>query len=710
MENNMKNLLFLLLLCAGSLIAGETPKGTICFGTDCTPASESTFEVKPADVERRFVWMSNDASNIMLGTLAAKAVSVDLDPKDAATVTLSVRGNAQRGWPLETRFGIVESKDRQWRWSVPAKLIGEPMSIRVKPGTYTMLIGAEHHKGERRQLKVDAKGLALHEITLAPLSAVTGRVVTMKKTGDDKEPKETPVAGAQLARSDGKILGSTNEQGAFRVELIEPIAKEPIAKELVFIAPGLGNRVVPLNILAPDTDLDVISLSSGVKLTVHIARADSVKSKRLHVKLTEPSKTEYENTSIATRDLNAGDDDIVFPDLSAGEYFLTLVGDGVLEKLTTTIPIRTEDVSKEIRLSPFQLQGSVRLGSEPLHEGKVDIQDSKHTWGAGAPIDGDGRFGGAMWQAEGIIGFVNSKDTGALPVDGNPKLTGDPATWDIAFKRRLISGKIFDEETKAPIAHSELDLQLEARTQPGQPGPSRLYSVVHVDDDGRYSIGAPRDGVYDLSAKAPDHIAAKVTLELTDHDDSKTADLPLSRGIEQIIDFVWSNGEPVGQASVVEGIARDGYNAAWYGGTDATGRLRLRMHAGDRKTFFVVPKEGSFVPVHVVADETKPMRAVIPQPVASLVMKFQDTDKKPVPAGAAIRWNGEWLLPSVFPLLHTSRIDSGSLLFALLPAGSYEVWGVREPQEAVAPPAREPVRVGLSAGEQTIEITLPKKP
>lgn len=701
----MKKLLFLLLLSASSLIADESPKGTICFGTDCTPTTGSTFEVKPADVERRFVWTSSDASSVVLGTLAAKAVPIDLDSKDARNVTLSVRGDAQRGWPVETRFAIAESKDRLWRWSVPAKLIGKPMSIRLRRGSYTMQIGAEHHKADRRQLKVDANDVALHQITLAPLPAVIGRVVTMKKTGDDKEPKETPVAGAQLAQSNGKILASTNEQGAFRVELVEPLTKE-----LVIMSPGLGTRVVPLNILAADTDLSVISLSSGVKLTTHIDRADSVKSKTLHAILTEASKTQYENTNIATRELKAGYDDFVFSDLSEGEYYLTLNGDGALEKLATVIPISTEDVSKEIHVAPFQLQGSVHFGSEPLREGKVYIHDRHHTWTVEAPIDGEGRFGGVMWQAEGIGGTVNSKETGPLPVDRDPTLTGDPATWDITFRRRLISGRIFDADTKEPIASAGLHMQLEvkAQAQAGASVMSRLYATIDVDDNGRYSIAATRDGVYDLSASAPEHVAAATTIELTDRDESKTADFPLSRGIEQIIDFVWPGGEPVGNAMVIEGVARDGHNPGWSGHSDATGRLKLRMRAGETKTLFVVPNEGSFAPVHVVADDSKPMRIVVPQPAASLVMKFQDAEKKPVMAGAAMRWNGEWLPGSVVSRLHIARIDAGSLRFALLPAGSYEVWGVRGGQPAFTPPPREPVRVGLSSGEQTVEITLPK--
>ena len=74
----------------------------------------------------------------------------------------------------------------------------------------------------------------------------------MKKTGDDQKPRETAVAGAQLARGNGKLLTSTNEQGAFRAELAEPVTDEPETKEIMIMSPGFGTRVVRLNTVSPE--------------------------------------------------------------------------------------------------------------------------------------------------------------------------------------------------------------------------------------------------------------------------------------------------------------------------------------------------------------------------------------------------------------------------------------------------------------------------
>src|SRR5947209_15825624 len=146
----MRKLLFLLLLSATPLLAADAEKGTICFGTDCTPATGSTFDVKPADIERRFVWTSSDGSRFILGMLPAKATSVDLQQKDAHNVALTVRGDVQRGWPVETRFAIMAGKDSGWQWDVPAKVMAKPVSIRMLRGAYFMQIAAAHPKQDRR--------------------------------------------------------------------------------------------------------------------------------------------------------------------------------------------------------------------------------------------------------------------------------------------------------------------------------------------------------------------------------------------------------------------------------------------------------------------------------------------------------------------------------------------------------------------------------
>lgn len=667
--------LVILLMAAGAMFAAEPQKGT--------------------------VWPSKDGTTFVLGSPAATVTTIDEEAKDSRNVTVTVRGAAHSGWPLETRFAVFQARDRVWRWSVPAKLAGNKITIRLPHGSYLLEVAAEHHKPDRQPLNIKDADLPPREIALAPLPVVTGRVVTMKKD------EQVPLAGAQIARIDGKVLASTNDQGLFRAEIDAPRPQENI----VVMAPGFGNRIVPLQAVSNETDVGTIKMSAGVKLTLHVDRPESLKSKTLQVRLDEHTPKQYENTKIASHELKGGDDELTFSDLSKGEYLVVISGDGPLERLSTTVAVDAEDVSRDIRISPFQLAGSVHLGSEPLREGKVGIQNGQHTWNADLPIDAEGHFGGTMWQREDVGGWVESKATGSMPVDEHPTLSGDPAVWDIHFERRMITGRVFDETTKQPIEHSAMQLQLEAKKPPapGRSQMSRLYSGVKIEDDGSYSILAMHDGTYDLLVRAPGHVDVKQTVEMNQDDASKIVDFPLSAGVEQSVEFVWPNGEPVRNSSLIEGVARDGFNPGAMFRTDEAGVLKVRMKRDDSRTLFIMPSQGSFAAVHLVGSaEPKPMRVVVPFPTASLTVNMVGPDQKPVPAKLLMRFNGEWVPYSVVTRLQTTFMAGPKLVLPHLPAGAYELWGVGGRQPTFSPPPAEPVRAGLSTGEQAVEIAVPK--
>ena len=599
----------------------------------------------------------------------------------------------------------MAGKDSGWRWEVPAKVLAKPVSIRMPRGMYSMQIAAAHHKLDRRPVKIDAADVPM-QVVLAPLPAVTGRVVTLKKSGDDKEPKETAVGGAQIARSDGKIIGSANEQGAFRVEIADPPTEE-----LVIASPGLGTRVVPLHILAADTDLGIIRLSSGVKLAVHIARADSVRSKALHAKLTEASKTQYENTHIATRELKAGEDDLVFAGSLRG---------GVLPHVERRRSAgKTDDGHSDQggerleRDSPDAVPSSgERCGSETSRCATAasacttSITHGTRTRRSTTRDISADRCG----RSEGIGGWVKSKETGAMPVDKSPTLEGDPATWDITFKRRLITGRIFDAETKEPVARADLHMELETKStlRTVRRRVSRLYSTIDIGADGAYSILATKDGIYDLAVTPPEHVSQKTTIDIGAEDESKTADFPLTKGIEQIIDFVWPNGDPVANAMVMEGVARDGHNAAWMAGTDAVGTPE-GAHARRRYEDALHRAEGRIVRTGARRRRRKQAaarRRPAARGLASVHVQRCPAETDLGDRGDAMEWRvGAGIGRRTFED-RANRCGRG-------PHGTsagriVQLWGRRPGLlPTLAPPAREPVRVGLSSGEQSVEIVVP---
>ena len=90
-------------------------------------------------------------------------------------------------------------------------------------------------------------------------------------------------------------------------------------------------------------------------------------------------------------------------------------------------------------------------------------------------------------------------------------------------------------------------------------------------------------------------------------------------------------------------------------------------------------------------------------------------DGQPIPAPLLIRYNGEFIPRDV--LHHVTdyagfRDQTDETVLPRLPAGTYEIWALSDPDEeqeliATAGSLREPVRVGLSGGEQAVTFVAP---
>src|SRR5437763_825263 len=81
------------------------------------------------------------------------------------------------------------------------------------------------------------------------------------------------------------------------------------------------------------------------------------------------------------------DDHNTFTDLSARTYVVEVEGKEPLQRLSKKFEIKESDVDGQIRIAPFQLDGNVRIGEEPLHGGSIELQDAWHSWRAAVPID-----------------------------------------------------------------------------------------------------------------------------------------------------------------------------------------------------------------------------------------------------------------------------------------------------------------------------------
>jgi hypothetical protein len=680
--------------------------GTLCFsgGRECVATIGTRIAVAKQDAQRRYTWTSEDGRTVVVGELQPDTGQIDLalpssrgetDSRRPA-VTLSVRGDAGRGWPAAVVFTLKQSKEKYWEWTLPAGSTRGEMTIYLPAGEYRLWAEAERHRPASRQFRVD-ENLALGQITLDPLPSISGRITRL----DEK--RIVPVAGAKIALPHGTIAVTANEQGIFRVEL-----PEPIPEEIKVTSPGLGMRIVPLERLGSDNDLGEIRLEAGVTLRLDLDRTGEARDETIRLQL-QKKGTRYEHSLVTSREVRPDQESIELADLSAGDYLVLFEGDHELERLVVPVEIGAANVTTRVEIHPWVLQGTVTIGEEPLREGTVRLTPYHlgPTWEATVPTDRDGRFRRTLWQTGRLNALVRISDAvGGLMYTTSPELGSDPSTWDIRFRKRTIHGRVLDAETGAGVGAVKLKLQTEAADG------GRGYSSVQVAETGEYEIAAWQDAVYDLTVTSDEFLSKTTSVALTDADGSRKVDITLERGTRVTLEVVWTSGQPVAGAQVLEGVARDGHNAELFHTTDAAGRLPLRVAPGQTRVLYVLPREGSLAVMRVSATEPgdRPVRVEVLPPTGTLQLELRDSDGKGADGFVMLRYNGEWIPYPVCGRMRGARIAEGKRELYGLPAGAWEIW-------ALAPtnvprsipnrvPAHAPVRVGVASGVTKAEVTV----
>lgn len=688
---------FMLIAFATSAAGNDTAvvKGVLCFvggkrAAECRSVTGTKLTVAAPDVERTVVWSNADGKQLVFGVLPRKTETIDLMDKALGNVSLSVRGDRRHGWPEDLRIDIADSNKKNWIWTVPAKSADLLADLRMPVGKYTIVFSADHHLKEERRVFVQ-KNTALPDVVLRPMPAVAGRVLTMK---------DEPIANVDIVRADGKVVASTGEQGSFRGEV-----GEPLPDTLLVEKHGFGSQLIPVQFAEGDADLGTIRLSAGVNLSLTIDRPQGDRDP-LVVTLQRKTKSKYEYTPVGTKEVAGDDRKLVFGDLDKGDYCVIVEGKAPLERLTTQVELDDTDVEKDIKIEPYRVDGTATIGDDPI-DGDLVISMSRFSLNLNMRIE-NGRFTATLWQHGTLTGLVRAKDLGTYEVVTSPDLGADPSVWDIRFPKRLISGRVYDEQTKQAIDGAKMDLLRSS-------GDARWYGAIHIQEDGSFSILAVKNGTYELNVTAPDHMAMKQTVEIHEGDDASVErDFPLPAGQLAVLEAVWASGAPVANAVVLDGVAADGYQAERQYTLDAAGKLSLRLQRDETRTLYIVPREGSLAVAHLAAQDggdSTPMRVVVPNPAGSLHIDISTADGKPASeAAVGMRFNGEFIpAPVLYEIGFRVNLQAVSdRLLLQLPAGAYELWPVHKQSWATSSQSRPPIgaakNVDLSAGAINVEL------
>ena len=579
-------------------------------------------------------------------------------------VSFSLRGDRARGWPVKVKITLASDSHKE-ELTIEAADARKPVSLRVPPGSYRLTIAAKGHRTVERPLQVD-KDLSLPEIALPPIPAIGGRVIAREKD------LEIPLVGAQITFG-SKVLATTDAAGVFHVELTE----EPAPDSITVAHTGQAPRIVPLfENLPAETDLGTIELPRGVTLTVVLDRRyrdDDAKLLKVSV---------VDKKALAAREVKASEDEVAFPGIAPGNYQIVVQGTEPLEWMNENVDVKDVELEKRVIIAPFRLDGRVTLSNQPLRDGgKLEVTGAG--WHAEVAIDEEGRFGGPMWQKGKVTGWLRTPLSANALMETSPELGSDPSAWIIALKKRFIQGHIVDKATNEPVPRAAIEVQITS-------GPRRTSSTtISVQKDGAYSILAMQNGRYDLRVTSPDHADARRNVLVDEMYEGQILDIPLEGGIEAAVWVVWPDDQPVRGAAVINGdsVVR----------TDPSGRAVLHLYPGERRSVYVVPREGSFAFAEIAAPragDAQAVQVVVPRAVGSLRIATLDVKRRPMVRPVTVNYNARQLPPAVLQRLQSEAAGPGLMRLVHLPPGTYEMYMM----------GGRSGRVNLTGGEEAVEL------
>jgi hypothetical protein len=680
---------FLLLLAVSGLsgpVSSEKAAGELCFrGGSCVLTAGHAFDVEPRAVDRDFFWTLAEGTEAAAGRLEAGASRIDLEDAGWRAVTLAIDGADASIWPRDCRVLVTPAGKAAIRGTIPARRVAAIRKLRLPAGDAELELVAIGHRPVRRRLRGDGADLALGRVTFVPAPAVSGKVV---------DPKGLAVIGATIATPAGEIVATTDAAGAFRAEL-----PEDWPSHLRVSAAGHGLLIVPLPKASAAIDVGRLVSAPGASLAIAIDGAERVD---LEV------RTRADGLAVVTRlGVRA---ETLFTGLAAGEYVLLVRGDGPLQQSAHSIALTAGENRLHVVIEPASLSIHVRHGDSPFANAALTIGPSGGDWRGNVTTDGEGNARTEIWQRGEMMAFVRGEGSPATGFARTNLSASDELTWDISLPHRRIFGTVTDGHGR-PVPAAALTLETRA-------GDSATEAATAADDAGRFEFGFIQAGRQTLTATAAQHVPAKLSFTMTDDDVEHVADLRLQDALEREISVVDLSGHPIANALVIEEANAGG--EGW--STDAGGLLRIPFAAGERKTIYVVPAEGSFAIADVAApsaDDREATRVIVPPGSASIAIATRSTGGDAVgDVAVALRYNGRFV-PSMVRARMLQRASlplgtghDGAMVLQHVPQGLYELWPVftradySEIRNGMVAP---PVRLAAEAGENRVEMTFERR-
>lgn len=574
----------------------------------------------------------------------------------------------------------------EWSMDVTGDQLERVTSLAVAPGAYRLTLRLPGHRAtdfEFRAVSGETTNIGL--VTLRPVSVIRGRVV---QHADQKA-----IRGARIACESGSSV--TDEVGRFSVE----VAGE-WPSELQISANGYGSETVALPRAASTVSLPDIELASAASMQLRIVRG----TYRGPLEVSAGARnTDEPPRWLFHRRLGANESEAQFTDLPEGIVLAQVRGAAPLQRMGAQSRVVAGATARvELALEPVELHGRVTVAGKPLVHGSVDLGRKDELWDATVTTGDDGTFVEPLWQQGDFRVQVRGGGLRAV-IPGEATLRGaESVQWAFDVADRMLRGRVTDAGGQ-PVMNAIVWLQ-----------EASGHAVLRTKtaSDGSYEFRGIATGRHSVGVNAPSYLMIdEVPVQIAERADERR-DFTLQRGVGRHIEVITAQGSAAQRAIVV---CATGAAVRASAITDASGHADLAMPADEAAVIYVFPTEGSLAVRRIEPAAAAAVKIIVPPGTSSLRLATLTTTDEPVAnMSLLMRYDGEIVPPDVIQFAKRTGVtlrsdDEGVIALRNIPAGMYEFWPYRTPDEAraliaAATPAAAPVSVAVKSGEHRMTL------
>jgi hypothetical protein len=681
-----------LALAAVPMAAKDALRGEICLaGVPCRDfvCGQS---VEASAEPRSYTFTASGGSRHDFGVLESGATHLACD----ANAFIRLRIEA----PVFPRGGAVRlaittpDKKQSWSLQVREQELKGPIQLYGPAGSYDVRLDSDGYLVTQKTITLGNSPNPVNA-KLEPLPTLAGRVID-RATG-------APVAGSLIlaqAKAGRAVSGST---GQFALAL-DP---NDWPKTLTVSAGGYSDLILPVPPARSSGMLGDVTISRGGTIAVQLQPSKSVSVSGLELyRVVNGGRTL--GPMVQTRRLEHGAEPRTekFENVEPGDYLVEALGGVESERLAEPVVVAAAEESRlTLEIVPFRLRIQTRSHGDVLPKAHVSLRNRDVFWKCAIATDDDGNADLTLWQAGRFNATV--ENAGSTPyLDRRNIERNDDTEWIIDIPALEVRGVVIDSTTGRPVPDAGVALTVESTRG------FQLAVHTQANSDGAFRFAPVSYGEHTLKAAAHGYPVTQMTYTFQEPETSHDVTVKLEPAPPIHLSVADTRGTPVSGARALQ---FNGLNRSGLGVTDSAGGVDVLVPAGETRDVFVVPRDGSFTMVRLVAGR-KEIPVVIPDGTSRLVLRMETADGKPIPSVAVVvRYNGIVIPYEVIVALMSRQAmqlgsdAQGRIVLDRMPVGVYEFWPVgsaaelREVAAGAGPSA--PVRIAAAPGENVSVMT-----